>query len=368
MGQVIEYSLLVASPEELRAAAPGWKLPLAAPLKIPVITPFTQEPVAIWSTRPAEPFDPEVSTHVVPTGMTATPLAGFDNQCIDELANQLLSASGYEAARAFDVPLVGPIAPETDGLYRVAPVLVEAFARMNDEALRAATERWVQWRKSGWHERSVSAGVEQDWEDHVRLFAETSRRATSENRELFVRLVFKEKRLLRRRHRAHYHFDRHDFHPLFLRLTQSCHDALVRARALPRQRGTITIEHLLVGLMDDAESDFSLLLSRHGFEPRDVRAVLAEQFDGDSPAGGTVRFDGLLFQLLVDTFESQAFSSRLVRMRSLDILYELLSDGVRYHFEWLTKRLGTLTSRTKFRLVRLDEVKESREARAPALV
>jgi Clp amino terminal domain, pathogenicity island component len=375
MGYVVDFSLFVASTDELRTAGPGWKASLAEPVRVHVLNPFTQAPVEILSTNPIEPFEAGTPTRLDLSKVTVAPLERFDNGDIERLSNlllgsRLLSASDAEAARAFDVPLFGPVDPETDGVYRVLPGLVDCFARMSTRDLETVTELWVERRKGGWPERSPNARVEQDWEDQVRTFAEMSRRAVLEKRDVFLRLAFKPGEPLRRASRAVYRFPRHDFHRLFLRVTPTSHDAIVRARKLPphRRGRDIAIDHLLVALLDDAESDFALLFDRHGFEPAAVRAVFAEEFDTTVHDAPLPPF-GMILQLLVDTHESQAFSSRLVRIRSLDLLFEILSDPGRYGLDWIKKRLGTLASRTKFRFVRVGEHgKEAHESRVGALV
>jgi hypothetical protein len=66
----------------------------------------------------------------------------------------------------------------------------------------ANAAHWARFRKSGWYEQQPTASVEEEWEDHVRVLAEVSRRALSENRQVFQRLSFGERRLLRRKSRG----------------------------------------------------------------------------------------------------------------------------------------------------------------------
>jgi hypothetical protein len=367
MPQTIETAAFVASFEELCRIAPGWQAPRPRRERVTDEEhPFADDAANVGSALPREPFPSGTPTSVDLSALAHEVLGDLDLRWLDRLGASLLSAANEQAARAIDVPLFGPPAPETDGLLRLARPLVQALARLDPDQLTAHAERWAERRAQAQRRQPTASAVER-WEDQAHALAEMSRHAAQTDKAVLLRLAFGPKRSPAPRSYERVHFARTDFHPLFLRLTRTAQDALVRARhfAPDARHRVLRLDHVLASLLDDDGSDVALHFAHHGFARNDVRPILVE---GSAPRAATTpsAFDPTVLGLLVDTFELHGFASRLLRIRSADLLEQLLGDPAHYLLDWLPKRLKTVASKTPLRFVRLPEsARENAEARVP---
>ena len=347
------HFLFLASIEELCAAGPGWKRPLSRLVSTRGVNPFTNQPIEIASTNPGGAFEPGTPSRLDLSAFPRVRVEDLSAEDLEHLLRVVLNASDDEVAGVYEIPLHGPPGDGEDEemVYRVPPALVEHLARLNAADLETSAKRW-------------SEAVARDTDEHLALLVGLARRATAENRQVFTCMGFGPSEQVS--YRRYPVYSEEGVRDLVEQLTPTCQRALDRALAHATKeenaRG-VQIEHLLVALVDDRDSDFAMTLRHHGFDQASVRAVLVEDFKrglGGKPA----TIDTMLQTLMGDAWEHlRTEHARLPRIRSSDLLRELLREPARYGFDWLPKRFRTLPSKTRLRVVPLgDLAREAREA------
>jgi type VI secretion system protein VasG len=121
--------------------------------------------------------------------------------------------------------------------------------------------------------------------------------------------------------------------PLVSRLNGYCRQALENSAGLCISRGQyeISVEHLLVKLLDDPQADVPLLLRQHGVDAVKLRRALDQAIE-DLRGGNTGRpmFSPLLIELLQDAWLIASVELLETRVRSGAILSAFLSRASFY--------------------------------------
>ncbi|SDV47140.1 type VI secretion system ATPase TssH [Chitinasiproducens palmae] len=124
-----------------------------------------------------------------------------------------------------------------------------------------------------------------------------------------------------------------DLKPLVSRLNGYCKQALENAAGLCISRGQyeISVEHMLVKLLDDPQSDIPLLLRQHGVDAALLRRALDQSIE-DIRGGNTGRpvFSPVLLELLQDAWLIASVDLLETRLRSGAILLALLARASFY--------------------------------------
>jgi hypothetical protein len=131
--------LVLATPEEMRAAAPGYREALAEPVTLTVVNPFTKQPEQIisWDPQPFAPFPPEAVKPPDLEGLVHAYKEALDADHLRSLAAVLGEANPSRAVVPF---LIVPPDLDTLAVEILALPFTERLAALtDDEAARAAT-------------------------------------------------------------------------------------------------------------------------------------------------------------------------------------------------------------------------------------
>jgi type VI secretion system protein VasG len=147
---------------------------------------------------------------------------------------------------------------------------------------------------------------------------------------------------------------------LIAKLNPTCRRAFERAAgaSVTARHREVTVEHVLLALLDERESDFVALLEHHRVDPTHARAAL-QKYVGDLGAGnpGKPVFSPVLFEWLQDAWVHASAELGEISLRSGALLLRLLLGSGRYTAvdldgfdalptDELRKNLGSLTAHT----------------------
>jgi hypothetical protein len=129
-----------ATEVELRAHYPGWKVPLAQPLRKPGINPFSKKPIEVLS------WDPSPDKPVTASGPSRPPspsidLKGLGHTSVASLIAIVHDPSKDIADRFYGGALLGP----DDGpwVHELPAAFVAKLAALDAAALDTAAKRWT---------------------------------------------------------------------------------------------------------------------------------------------------------------------------------------------------------------------------------
>lgn len=131
-------------------------------------------------------------------------------------------------------------------------------------------------------------------------------------------------------------------------LTPSCIAALERAasRGVAARHHEVGIEHFLLGLLDDRESDFSAFVTSRGIAPEAVQQLLEQRCAAlRGGNAGKPTFSMNLMQLFEDALLDAAVPAERAKVRSGDIFGELVRTSSRYQAGPLVEGLRQLCGR-----------------------
>src|SRR5262249_5927311 len=89
------------------------------------------------------------------------------------------------------------------------------------------------------------------------------------------------------------------------RLTKQCTSALERAvgKCVNARHYEVTLEHLLLALLDDAESDIAFLASHYDLDPSRLRQILQRSLEElRTGNAGKPTFSPIMLELMQDAF------------------------------------------------------------------
>ncbi len=165
-------AFFVASMDELRGACPGWKEPLSAPVRRTTVNPFTKQVKDVFTTAPdPSEFASDAAHGIDLSRLEPVYLRALGRTQMEHLMRVALHAKGEEVRAVHDTPLHGP--PESNQfISRVPDPLVKRLAQMTQSELVACGDAFVFGLRLSQH--------------YLGLLAELARRATAEDRQLFL--------------------------------------------------------------------------------------------------------------------------------------------------------------------------------------
>ncbi len=136
-----DANLVLATPEEMRAAFPGYREALAEPVTLTVINPVTKqpEPIASWDPEPFAPFPDEAKQPPSLDGLKQTYKDGLDGSHLRSLATALNEANPSRAVVPF---LIVPPDLDTLGVEIFSPAFTACLAALTDDEATAAAVTW----------------------------------------------------------------------------------------------------------------------------------------------------------------------------------------------------------------------------------
>jgi hypothetical protein len=200
----IYTTFFVCSPDELIHMFPGWRPPLAVPVRRQFTNPFTGELTTVESREPDWPEDeeadgPELDYHVVSIdGDYADYLEGrlppLVRACAHCAAKGLTEVELGPLAEAlgvepkFEYPLYAPPSWETTLLQELPPEMLPRLLSSDEKELQSVAERWAAKMSTPEHTHSVSGErLCDDWAasdamDILRPIADLARRSLDSQR------------------------------------------------------------------------------------------------------------------------------------------------------------------------------------------
>lgn len=137
-----DANLVLATPEEMRAACPGYRQALAEPVTLTTVNPFTNKPVVIetWDPEPFAAFPEGAARPPELEGLKHAYKDGLDACHLRSLASALGEAS---PARAVVPWLIVPPDLNTLAVELVAPSFHARLAAMTDDEAAPAAHAWA---------------------------------------------------------------------------------------------------------------------------------------------------------------------------------------------------------------------------------
>jgi hypothetical protein len=136
-----DANLVLATPDEMRAACPGYREALAEPVTITRISPITKQPqqVESWDPEPSAPFPLEASQPPSLDGLKQAYKDGLDADHLRSLAAVLGDTNPARAVVPF---LIVPPDMDTLSVEILALSFTERLARLTDDEAAAAAPAW----------------------------------------------------------------------------------------------------------------------------------------------------------------------------------------------------------------------------------
>ena len=141
-GMSTDANLVLATPEEMRAACPGYREALAEPVTLTVINPITGqlEPIASWDPEPFAPFPADAITSPALDGLKQAYKDGLDGDHLRSLAAALNEANPSRAVVPF---LIVPPGLDTLGVEIFSAAFTARLAALTDDEAAAAAVAWA---------------------------------------------------------------------------------------------------------------------------------------------------------------------------------------------------------------------------------
>ncbi len=136
-----DANLVLATPEEMRAACPGYREALAEPVTITVINPVTRQPqqVESWDPEPGAPFPPDAIQPPNLDGLKQAYKEGLDADHLRSLAAVLGDANPARAVVPF---LIVPPDLHVLAVEIVSLPFTERLATLTDDEADRAALAW----------------------------------------------------------------------------------------------------------------------------------------------------------------------------------------------------------------------------------
>lgn len=136
-----DVNLVLATPDEMRAACPGYREALAEPVTLTIVNPFTKQPQQIesWDPEPFAPFPAEVVAAPSLDGLKQAYKDGLDADHLRSLAAVLGEAKGARAVVPF---LIVPPDLTTLAVEIIALPFAARLAALTDDEATTAAPAW----------------------------------------------------------------------------------------------------------------------------------------------------------------------------------------------------------------------------------
>ena len=141
-GMSTDANLVLATPDEMRAACPGYREALADPVTITIISPITKQPqqVESWDPEPGAPFHAEATRSPGLDGLEHAYKEGLDGDHLRSLATALNEAIPARSVVPF---LIAPPDLDTLAVEIVSLAFTARLATLTDAEAAAATVTWT---------------------------------------------------------------------------------------------------------------------------------------------------------------------------------------------------------------------------------
>jgi hypothetical protein len=142
-GMSTDANLVLATPDEMRAACPGYREALAEPVPLTVINPITKQPqeIASWDPEPGAPFPAEAAGAPNLDGLKHAYKDGLDGDHLRSLATALEDADPSRSVVPF---LIVPHGLDTLGVEIIALAFTARLDALTDDEAAAATVTWAE--------------------------------------------------------------------------------------------------------------------------------------------------------------------------------------------------------------------------------
>ena len=136
-----DANLVLATPEEMRAACSGYREALAEPVTLTIISPITKQPQEIesWDPEPFTPFSADVHQSPCLDGLKQAYKDGLDGDHLRSLATVLGEPNPSRAVVPF---LIVPPDLDTLGVEIFAVAFTAHLAALTDDEAAAAAPAW----------------------------------------------------------------------------------------------------------------------------------------------------------------------------------------------------------------------------------
>lgn len=137
-----DANLVLATPEEMRAACAGYREALAEPVTLAAVNPMTREPYEIvtWDPQPFEPFPAEAEHAPSLDGLKQAYKDGLDGDHLRSLATALNEANPSRAVVPF---LIVPYDLDTLGVEIFSLAFTAHLAALTDDEAAAGVVAWA---------------------------------------------------------------------------------------------------------------------------------------------------------------------------------------------------------------------------------
>lgn len=142
-GMSTDVNLVLATPDEMRAACPGYREALAELVAHTAINPMTRQPYQIetWDPELFAPFPEEAQRSPNLDGLEHAYKEGLDGDHLRSLARALDEANPARAVVPF---LIAPYDLDTLGVEIVSLAFTARLAALTDDEAAAATVAWAE--------------------------------------------------------------------------------------------------------------------------------------------------------------------------------------------------------------------------------
>src|SRR5262249_35086101 len=132
---------------------------------------------------------------------------------------------------------------------------------------------------------------------------------------------------------------------IFKRLTSQCEAALNSAvgQTVSARQYEVTVEHVLLALLDDANSDIAFLVSNYDLEPARLRQLLQRSFEQlRSGNSGRPGLHPRLLEWMQDTWVVSSAEYDWTKIRSGALFARLVADPSKYSTSGIDSYLASI--------------------------